>query len=332
MQKLTGLPWLGPAAAWFLRSRLWAVYCHLDARKWTRLAAAITFTSFLTLFPVLGLSAALGAVLLTDRRLTDVEEWLSDQVPGISQELDVAALFANAGTVGLVSLAVVVPTGANWIDSLRGCLREVWDLPDPEGNIVLRRILDLGVLAGLGVVTLLSLGVSVLGTGAVQWADRRLGVGSPFQPAALLLAMVVTFFLLMYLLVWLPGVRPPRNAVLAACVMGAVGFELLKLLLGGYLTQVATRNLYGAFGMPIALLIWINLIAKLLLVCCAWTATAVTPAERPEADALDAEDDPEDGPDQEAAPSACGEASAPAADDGGGTHSRRPPGRPDSPP
>jgi membrane protein len=36
---------------------------------------------------------------------------------------------------------------------------------------------------------------------------------------------------------------------------------------------VATRSLYGAFGVPIALLLWMNFIAKLLLYCAAWTAT-----------------------------------------------------------
>jgi membrane protein len=37
--------------------------------------------------------------------------------------------------------------------------------------------------------------------------------------------------------------------------------------------DVASKSMYGAFGVPIALLLWINLSAKLLLVCAAWTAT-----------------------------------------------------------
>ncbi|ONK11948.1 Inner membrane protein YhjD [Streptomyces sp. MP131-18] len=314
MEKLTRLPGIGPAVAWFLRSRAWQVYRHLDDRTWTRLAAAITFTSFITLFPVLGLAAATGAWLLSDQHLEDIEQWASDQVPGISDQMNLGALFDHAGTIGLVSLALVLPMGAGWVDALRGCLRELWDLADPEDNVFLRRARDMGVLVGLGAVTLLSLAASALGVGAVHWASRRVDTALPFQLLAYLLATVVTFFLLVYLLVWLPGVRPPRTATLTACAMGAVGFEVLKQLLGGYLTEVATRNVYGAFGVPVALLVWINLMAKLLLVCCAWTATAVTPRERPEADALDAE--PE---------------RRPAADDGGGT-ATQPPQAPQGPP
>jgi membrane protein len=31
--------------------------------------------------------------------------------------------------------------------------------------------------------------------------------------------------------------------------------------------------MYGAFGVPVALLLWINFTAKLVLFCAAWTAT-----------------------------------------------------------
>lgn len=303
------LPWAAPAIAWFLRSRVWQLYQHLDARHWTRLAAAITFTSFVALFPVLGLAAAVGSLLLDDRRLDEIEHWLSDQVPGISEQLDLGALFDHAGTIGTISLLLVLPTGAAWVDALRGCLRTVWDLADPEDNMVLRRVKDVGVLAGLGAVTLVSLGVSALGQSLLHWASRELGGFTPLvQLGAYAVAVGVTFLLLLYVLVWLPGVRPPRRATLTACLLGAVGTELLKLLLGGYLTEVAGRNVYGAFGVPVALLLWINMVAKLLLWCCAWTATVVSPRDRPVADALEA---------------------TPEADDGGGTRTPPPSAPPD---
>ncbi|MEO3755042.1 YihY/virulence factor BrkB family protein [Streptomyces sp. B6B3] len=277
----------------FQRSRPGVLYQHLEDRKWERLAAAITFTSFIALFPALALTAAWGAALLTTEQLAEVRRWFADQVPGISDELNLAELFENSETVGLVALVLVLPTGLGWVDAMRGCLRTLWDLPDPEENVLLRRLRDLGVLAGVGAVTLFSLGSSALAMtvvyGATSWVGvTRDGVGAVLlQTAAYLLAVVATFLVLVYLLVWLPGVRPPRGTVITACVLGAVGFELLKALLGGYLTGVAARSFYGAFGAPIALLIWINLVARLLLVCCAWTATAVPSRERPRVDALD---------------------------------------------
>ena len=78
------------------------------------------------------------------------------------------------------------------------------------------------------------------------------------------------------MLTLLPGVEPPRRRLVVAALIGAVGFELLKLLLSGYMQGVAAKSMYGAFGVPIALLLWINFTAKLLLYCAAWTATRPT--------------------------------------------------------
>lgn len=333
-RRLNRLPGpLGPAVTWGMRSRAYRVYEHLDQRKWARLTAAITFNSFVALFPVLGLGAAIGAALLSEATLNDVERWITDQIPGISGRLDLHDFFDNARTIGLLSLAAVIPTGASWVGTLRECLRAVWDLPDLPENVLRRQVRDVGLLAGLGCVVLLSLGTSLLGQGAMQWAGQRLGGGAevPVRVAAYLLAVVITFLLLLYLLVWLPGVRPPRRAVLTACAVGTAGFELLKLLLGSYLSHVAGQNLYGAFGLPIALLIWMSMMARLLLVCCAWTATSVTPSERPEADALDATEALEaelgprpDDPAGLGYPRSGPSRPAAAADDGGGTPIRRP--------
>ena len=66
----------------------------------------------------------------------------------------------------------MLPTGAAWVDALRGCLREVWDLAEPEENMVLRRVKDLGVLAGLGLVILVSLAVSAVGQTLLHLASR----------------------------------------------------------------------------------------------------------------------------------------------------------------
>ncbi len=76
----------------------------------------------------------------------------------------------------------------------------------------------------------------------------------------------------------IPGQR--RRSVLQGALLGAVGFELLKLLLSSYLGSVAGRSLYGAFGVPVALLLWINFVCRLLMYCVSWTALADPEAAR----------------------------------------------------
>ncbi|MFG3504533.1 YihY/virulence factor BrkB family protein [Streptomyces sp. NPDC047821] len=280
MDWLTKLPVIGPWAARLMRTHAWRSYETLDHAHWTRLAAAITFISFLALFPLIAVAAAIGAALLSDAQLRDIEERLAEQVPGISEQLDLDRLVANAGTVGVVAGAVLLFTGIGWVGSMRECLRVVWGLDDSDDdNLLVRKGKDAVVLLGLGATGLASLAASGLGSTAVDWSADRLGIsgggagGVLLQAGALAVAVLADFLILLYVLTLLPGVQPPRRRLVVAALIGAVGFEALKLLLGGYMSGVATKSMYGAFGVPVALLLWINFTAKLLLFCAAWTAT-----------------------------------------------------------
>ncbi|MCX4780564.1 YihY/virulence factor BrkB family protein [Streptomyces sp. NBC_01264] len=280
MDWLTKLPLIGPVVSALMRTHLWRSYQRLDRVHWSRLAAAITFISFLALFPLITVAAAIGAGLLTQDQLDKLQTNLAEQVPGISDQLDINALVANASTVGLIAAAVLLFTGIGWITSMRDCLRAVWEKDDEdEGNPFVRKGKDALVLIGLGGVGLCSAAASIFGSSAVGKAGDWLGVpregagGGLLRGGAFLVGVVAAFLLLLYVLTLLPGVEPPRRRLIEAALIGAAGFELLKLLLSGYMREVATKSMYGAFGVPIALLIWINLTAKLLLFCAAWTAS-----------------------------------------------------------
>ncbi len=280
MDWLKKLPVIGPLVARLMETHAWRSYERLDRVHWARLAAAITFISFLALFPLIAVGAAIAAALLSDQQLDTIKDKLADQVPGISDQLGIDGLVANAGTVGLVAGALLLFTGVGWVGSLRECLRAVWDLDDvQEANPVVAKVKDAVLLVGLGGAALATLAVSTVGSTAVGWTADQIGIpengagGILLRVAALAVAVVADFLLLLYLLSLLPGVEPPRRRLVVAALLGAVGFELLKLLLGSYMRDVAGKSMYGAFGVPIALLLWINFTAKLLLFCAAWTAT-----------------------------------------------------------
>ncbi|MFE9570047.1 YihY/virulence factor BrkB family protein [Streptomyces sp. NPDC006692] len=281
MDWLKKLPVVGPWITRLMRTHLWRSYERLDRVVWSRLAAAITFISFLAIFPLITVSAAVTAALLSPAQVHQLQHTLAEQVPGISDQLNLQGLIDNAGTVGGVAGALLLLTGIGWIGQMRGCLRVVWDMEETEEgeNPFLRKLKDAGVLMGLGAAGLASWGASSLGSTAVGWGADRLGIdqggagGVLLRIAAVAVAVLADFLLLLYVLTLLPGVSPPRRRLVVAALIGAVGFELLKMLLGGYIKGVAAKSMYGAFGVPIALLLWINFTAKLLLFCAAWTAT-----------------------------------------------------------
>ncbi|MET9408345.1 YihY/virulence factor BrkB family protein [Streptomyces sp. NPDC002935] len=286
MDWLKKIPGVGPLVVRLMATHAWRSYERLDRVKWTRLAAAMTFISFVALFPLLTVAAAIGAATLSTQQQKDLQDKLAEQVPGISDQLDINGLVQNAGTIGLIAGALLLVTGIGWVGSMRECLRAVWELPDSEENPLLRKLKDGGVLIGLGGAVLLTIAVSTLASTAVGWSARQVGLdengwGSVLlQAAAFTVAVLADFLVLLYVLTLLPGVDPPRRRLIVAALIGAAGFELLKLLLSGYMRGVASKSMYGAFGVPIALLLWINFTSKLLLYCAAWTATRSKESEQ----------------------------------------------------
>ncbi|CAM5303604.1 MULTISPECIES: YihY/virulence factor BrkB family protein [Streptomyces] len=279
MDWLSKLPVIGPMVSWLMTTHLWRAYERMGQVHWTRLAAAITFTSFVALFPLLTVAAAIGAALLSERQLHDLQKKIAEQIPGISGQLDLGALVENAATVGVIAAVALLFTGAGWVDSIRDCLRAVWEKEDEDTNVFVAKLKDVALLLGLGGTALVSLACSGFATAAVGKAAEALGlaeggIGSVLlSVAGFCIAVLADFLLFAYVLTKLPGVHPPRRAVVTAGFIGAIGFELLKLLLSGYLKGVAAKSMYGAFGTPIALLLWINFTAKLVVFCAAWTAT-----------------------------------------------------------
>ncbi|MEU5366633.1 YihY/virulence factor BrkB family protein [Streptomyces sp. NPDC005925] len=279
MDWLKRLPVVGPLADRAAHTHAWRSFERLDRVKWARLAAAMTFTSFVALFPLLTVAASIAAATLGGDRQNTLQDKLAEQVPGISDQLDIDGLVENAGTVGLIAAAALLFTGIGWAGSTRECLRDVWELPEEEENPVRRVLKDAGILVGLGGAVLVTIGASTVASAMVGRLVRLLGIeegglGSVLlYVAAFAVAVLADFLLLLYVLTLLPGVEPPRRRLLVAALTGAVGFELLKLLLSGYLQGVAAKSMYGAFGVPVALLLWINFTAKLVLFCAAWTAT-----------------------------------------------------------
>ncbi|WP_129307245.1 YihY/virulence factor BrkB family protein [Streptomyces sp. L2] len=296
MDWLKKLPGVGPIVTRLMDTHAWRSYERLDRVKWTRLAAAMTFVSFVALFPLLTVAAAIAAATLDPARQETVQHKIAAQFPGLSDQLDLTSLVQNAGTVGVIAGAALLFTGIGWVGQTRDCLRAVWELPDQDENPVVAKAKDAGILLGLGGALLVTLAVSTLASALVGRLASLLGLAEHgwgtvlLQIAAFAVAVAADVLVLLYVLTLLPGVEPPRRRLVVAALTGAIGFELLKLLLSGYIQGVAAKSMYGAFGVPVALLLWINFTSKLVLFCASWTATPgkeAQPAAAPVTDGAD---------------------------------------------
>lgn len=212
MDWLTRLPVIGPLAGWVLRSRPYRVFEHFNDVRANQLAGAVTFFGFLALFPLLTAAMALAVSVLSSRQVQHLQNRIADQVPALSQSLDLDGLVRNAGTVGAISGLLLMVSGLGWVDTTRVCIRTVWRLPTKPGNMVVGKLLDVGVLVGFGLVGLVSIAASAFAsalTGEVaRWTGLEHLTGGRYLLAALayLIAIGSDTLLFAYLLVGLPRI------------------------------------------------------------------------------------------------------------------------------
>lgn len=282
------------------------VNSSLPLRVWNRLGEVrgavlvkgIAYSAFFSVFPILALTfVAFGLILqsrptLRENLTADLTVYLSENIPGLVRTddnpaglVEPATLVAEVSSGGLLTGTAVVAVVAlvwaalGWVGALRLGIRAAMHLPVADFNPVWAKVRDLliGLLIGGAAVVsaVASVGVSTA-TGAVLDA-----VGVPSGRWSQAVALVVSFVvvaafdtLLFHLQYQLLAASPlPRRYVLRASVAAALAFGVLKQLAGVLLGNVGASgatSLVAALGSVFALLIWMNLVARITLLGAAW--------------------------------------------------------------
>ena len=241
-----------------------------------RLAAAVTYYAFFATFALALLSfAAFGFVLDDPVVLRDVQRYLAENLPRV----DVLALRDARGTVGVIGFIGLPISGWFWIDALRSSIRAIWRLPEYPGTLVVRVLIDLLVLIGLGLLLAASLAV-VFATTAVAARLVTVADVDPVPARWLLgalgfvLGIGLNTLLSIAVLTGLPRLRMPLRRVLGPALFVAAGLELLKTLGRLYVHRTETNATYLVVAGAVGLLVFLNVVNQLILFAATLAATS----------------------------------------------------------
>lgn len=282
---MTGSKLAQRAAAGFVRARRrfgWLDHAaravvRYDQADGGRLAAAITYYAFFAAFSLALLGfAVLGYVLDDPAVLRTVQGYLSQNLPS----LDAQALREARGTAGLVAFVALPVAGLFWVDSLRSSIRAIWRLPQYPGHFVLRQLIDLAVLAGLGLLLATSLAAAAGTETLLNWllrdaagATGRLGRWL-LASAGYVLGVGVNVLLALAALTGLPRLRMRLRRVLGPALFVAAGLELLKTLGRLYVQRTQANPAYQVVTGAVAVLVFLSLLNQFILFAAALTATS----------------------------------------------------------
>ncbi len=252
----------------------------LAFQKWrednvSRLAAALAYYTIFSLAPVLiiviavagfflGQDTAQGEVLAQVRDLVGTEGAAAVQTMLQSASDPASGLFAT-----LISLGLLIFAASNVFNHLRESLNLIWkvepksDLSLPQ--VVKKRLLSFCLVPALGILLLLSLGISaalsffanIMPADQVVWLSilRTLN-------ASIFFVITVFFFALIYKV--LPDAKIDWSDVWIGAGMTAILFAIGQWAIALYLRNSSVASTYGAAGSFVVLLLWIYYSAQIL--------------------------------------------------------------------
>jgi membrane protein len=258
-----------------LVNHVWLALVRYDKENGSRLAAAIAYYGFFATF-ALGvlLFAILGAAWSRTGTPQDTAEtYLRKNLP----LLDVHALADASRGVSLIAAVALVLAGIWWVESMRSSQRALWCLEQHPGNIIVRYLIDLAVLVGLGLLLAASLAISLglqdivlrlagdqsrpLARHALDWSSALLAAGVDLVIAAGLLAGV-------------PRLRIPMRRLLPSALLIVLGLGVLKTAGRWYVNRMTHNPAYQVATGAIGLLIFMYLFNQVTLFATALAATS----------------------------------------------------------
>ncbi len=248
-------------------------------------AGAVTFFAFLSFFPILAVAFFVVGYL---SKVYDLQRELARAIdnllPGIvgdsSGQIPLSTFEEYAGAVGLIGLAGLLYSGLSWLSGMRNALHVMFRRQTSEQpNIVVAKARDVGTLVLLGAVLLFSVSL----TGALSWVTRGilemaqlegswLAVGLLWLVTSLL-GIAATTVLLVAMVRLLARPQVASRALTQGALVGAVGFEALKLVANFLMAQTRAQPAFQAFGVALILLVWINYFSRLVMLSAAWAHT-----------------------------------------------------------
>jgi membrane protein len=251
------------------------------------LAGAVTYFGFLSFFPLLAL--AFAVVGYVARWYPDAEDSLVTAIqqvfPGIvtvhgsHNTISMDQIKSASNIAGIIGFFGVLYSGLGWVSGLRQGLQAAFQVPPSEKyNFIKGKAVDLVALVVLGLVLIVSVGISGLVNGLAGRVIGWIGLGGSWIGGpvvwlvgiALGIAASSLLFLVMYRILGEPDVD--AGSLWHGALLAAIGFEILKQLVVNVLGAVGGSS-FAPLAIAVTLMVWINYFSRLVMYGAAWAMT-----------------------------------------------------------
>lgn len=287
--------------AWWQATRVARANTRFGQAGGGLLTGGIAYTALFSVFAGLTIGyTAFMAVLGNNAELREtVLSTISDALPGLVDagdgrgllEPDDLVMTTGLSVAGVIAFGVLLFSAISATAALRTAVRAMFGAHDAV-TLVAGKLRELGGFVGIALAVLLSAVLGLTVTAAADWLLGALGItdasGVVLRVVGVAVAFVVDALVFVMVVRVLAGQSPPRRDLLGGAAIAAVGLGVVRLLGTSVVAGSVQRNpVLASFAIVVVLLLWINLIARIVLLAAAWTADP-----RPETPAGPAPDEP----------------------------------------
>jgi membrane protein len=262
-----------------LRVTAWTLFkeginAFIDDHALTR-GAAIAFYAVTAIAPVLFIATAIAALGLGQDAASGAVHYQLRRI--MSREsadlVQLAILHVRSGphtlAGSIIGITALVVVASGFFTEIEDALNVIWKAPRKESyfyQLLRGRVMSLTLVIGLGFLLLFSMvvatGVRMLG----RVLDQVTGI-SGIVVGILNLGISLTVVSLLFAALYkvLPNRKLEWRDVIVASIGTAIMFEAGQTVIGYYLANFISANIYGAAGGIIVLLIWVYYSAQIFL-------------------------------------------------------------------
>ena len=278
--------------AWAQATRAMRANARFVMRGGGVLTGGIAYAALFSVFAALTIGYTIFMAVLgdNDKLRQRVLDALDAYLPGLldmhgtGQGIDPESLQLDGGltVAGLVAVVVLLLSALSATAALRTGIRAMFG-DERRGSAIDGKVRQLGGLGALAAAVLLSAILTTVLGSVVQWVLAALGWGDAggmlLRVVGIGVAFVIdgaTFVLVVCLL---GSQNPPRRDLVQGAMIAAAGIGVVRFLGTSVVAASATKNpLFASATVLVTLLIWVNLIARIVLLAAAWVAD---PPQRP---------------------------------------------------
>jgi membrane protein len=236
--------------------------------KASRLAAALSFYTALSIAPLLVICIAVaGLALGQEAAHGEVLRELQGTIgPESAQTVDSMIDSANKPRSGILAtvfgMALLLFGASGVFAELQGALNAIWNVePKPKGGLwgMLReRFLSFAMVIVLAFLLLVALVLNSVLSVVGSWMQGALPGGSAlWQAVTFVVSFAVATATFVLVFKFLPDAKIAWRDVWVGALFTAALFTLGKFALGLYIGRAGVASTYGAAGSVMALLIWV---------------------------------------------------------------------------